>query len=452
MPLNAPSSDCQTSPLALLGGPKAIESEPEDLFAWPIITEEDEAAILDVLRRREMSGTAITMEFEKDFAAWQGSSYALGFNNGTAALLAAMFGLGVGHGDEILCPATTYWASALPCFSLGATPVFCDVEEHSLCLDPADIERHISERTKAIVVVHYLGYPADMDPIMKIARQHNLKVIEDVSHAHGALYKGKKTGGIGDVGCFSMMSGKPLAIGEAGMLTTNNREVYEKAVAFGHYERFDARIQSPALVPYRGLPIGGYKNRMHQMSAAMGRVQLRHYDARCAKIRKAMNYFWDLLEGLPGIRAHRVDEAAGSTMGGWYCAHGLYRSEELHGLSVTRFCEAIRAEGVSICQPGCNRPLHRHPILNELDIYHEGAPTRIAHSKRDLRQPAGSLPVAEAIVNKTFFVPWFKHLRKDAIELYANVFRKVLSRAGDLLASDEGNPPSLGDWHFFARK
>src|ERR1051326_333991 len=109
------------NPLALLGGPKAVVSEPGDLFKWPIITAEDEEAALDVLRRGAMSGWDITMQFEADFAAWQGSKHALGFNNGTAAIQSAMFGLHVGVGDEVICPSMTYWASALPCLSLGAT-------------------------------------------------------------------------------------------------------------------------------------------------------------------------------------------------------------------------------------------------------------------------------------------------------------------------------------------
>src|SRR5437868_5577564 len=115
------------SPLALLGGRPAVTRPEGDLFAWPIITREDEAAVLDVLRRREMSGTSITMEFEKEFAAWLGVNYALGVNSGTSSLLGSFFGLGLAPGDEIICPATTAWCSALPVFSLGGTVVFADI-------------------------------------------------------------------------------------------------------------------------------------------------------------------------------------------------------------------------------------------------------------------------------------------------------------------------------------
>ena len=317
------------SELALFGGPKAVtyvgtgKHDGSDMFKWPIVTQEDENAVLAVLRRGGMSGTDVTKEFEKEYCAWSGSKYALGTCNGTAALLAAMYGCGVGRGDEVICPSITYWASCTAAYSLGATVVFADNDMQTLCLDPRKLEAKITPRTKAIIVVHYLGHPADMDAIMEIANRHGVKVIEDVSHAQGGLYKGRKLGTIGDAAGTSLMAGKSFAIGEAGILQTDNREIYERAIALGTYERYTAAdTTTEALKPYCGLPMGGYKHRMHQLSSAMGRVQLKYYDDRCIEIRKAINYFWDLLEGVPGIRAHRVDESTGSNMAGWYRPHG----------------------------------------------------------------------------------------------------------------------------------
>ncbi|MFZ4778310.1 MAG: DegT/DnrJ/EryC1/StrS family aminotransferase [Terrimicrobiaceae bacterium] len=437
------------SPFALLGGPKTVTLPEEDMFTWPIITEEDEAAVLEVLRARAMSGTDVTQQFEKEFAEWMGVKHALAFNNGTSSLLAAMFAVGIGQGDEIICPATTYWASALPVFSLGGTVVFADIDPSTLCLDPKGIERHISSKTKAIVVVHYLGHPADMDAIMEVANRHGLKVIEDVSHAQGGLYKGRKVGAIGHVSGYSLMCGKSFAIGEGGMLTTNDQEIYDRALAFGHYERYTSDIQTVSLKAFAGLPVGGFKNRMHQLSSAVGRVQLRHYDRRCAEIRKAINYFWDLLEGTPGLVAHRVDESTGSNMAGWYGCHGIYRAAELGGLSITRFCQAVAAEGVIGIGPGCNKALHTHPVFNDADIYGAGRPTRIANSERDLRQPRGSLPVSERIGHEVFHIPWFKHDRPDVIREYADAFRKVAEHADEFLSEDPGDPEDLGGWNFF---
>lgn len=439
------------SKLALLGGPKAVTQKPRDMFTWPIVTREDEKAVLGVLHDRSMSGNLVTKEFEKEFAAWQGVKYALGYSSGTASLHAAMFGCKVGVGDEIICQSLTYWASCLQVFSLGATVVFADVDPQTLCLDPKDVERRITPRTKAIMVVHYCGYPADMDAIMTIARNHKIKVIEDVSHAHGGLYKGRRVGTIGDVAGYSLMSFKSLAIGEAGMLTTNDPEIHDRALAFGLYERYDTgAIQTEALKPFVGLPLGGYKYRMHQMSSAMGRVQLKYYDARMAEIDRSMNLFWDLLEGVPGIRPLRPPKNSGSTMGGWYCARGFYKKEELGGLSLRRFAEAVRAEG-GVCTPGCNAPLHLHALLNTCDVYGHGKPTRIANSDRDVRQPRGSLPVTEQAGSRVYAIPWFKHYRPNYIKQQANAYKKVARYYKELLKDDTGNDVVASAYHLSQR-
>lgn len=426
--------------LAIHGGPKAVQTEAGDIFRWPIITEEDEQAALVVLRAGKMSGTDVTMEFEREFAEWHGSRFALAHNTGTAALHTAMFGCGVGHGDEILCPSLTYWASALPALSLGATVVYTEVEADTLCIDPADIERRITPRTKAIVAVHYCAHPCDMDPIMEIANRHGVKVIEDVSHAHGGRYKGRLLGTIGHAAAMSIMSGKSLACGEGGFLLTEDPLIYQRAIAFGHYERH-AALEDPELRQFAGLPLGGQKYRMHQLSSAVGRVQLRHYLERMEEIQRAMNYFWDQLEGVPGVQAHRPARGSGSTMGGWYAAKGIYRAEELGGLDIHRFCEAVRAEGVGT-RPGANLLMHLHPMLNTADIYGHGKPTRIANSPVDVRQPAGSLPVTESMPERVYGIPWFKHFRPQIIEEHALAFRKVAERADTLLESARRREPA----------
>jgi dTDP-4-amino-4,6-dideoxygalactose transaminase len=409
--------------LAIFGGKKAVQTDPGDIFRWPIITKEDEEAALEVLRAGKMSGLDVTEQFEREFAEWHGTKYALAHNTGTAALHSAMFACGVGAGDEIICQSLTYWASCLPAFSLGASIVFAEVND-TLTLEPKDIVKRISKRTKAIIAVHYCGYPTDMDPIMDIAKKHGIKVIEDVSHAHGALYKGRLVGTIGHVGAMSVMSGKALPVGEGGLLITNDQEIYERSVAFGHYERTTKSLTLPELKKFAGLPQGGYKYRMHQISSAVGRVQLKHYRKRMEEIQKAMNYFWDLLEGVPGIKPHRPAKGSGSTMGGWYAPHGIYVPEQVGGLPVQKFCEAVRAEGVST-GGGANLLLHLHPVMNECDVYHAGKPTRVANVKKDIRQPKGSLPVSETMPNRCYGIPWFKHYRPQIIKEHALAFRKA---------------------------
>jgi len=232
--------------LALFGGPKAVARDPGDMFTRPIVTEDDERAVLEVLRAGKMSGMDVTRKFEAEFAAWQGLPFALAHVNGTAALQAAMWAVGVRRGDELICPSMTYWASGLPALSLGATVVWADIQRHSLCVDPASVAERITERTRAIVVVHYSGYPADVDEILALARPRGIRVIEDVSHAHGGVYKGRKLGSIGHVAAMSCMSGKSLPIGEGGMLVTGDRPIHERAVLWGHYQRFSTRRTSTA--------------------------------------------------------------------------------------------------------------------------------------------------------------------------------------------------------------
>jgi perosamine synthetase len=424
--------------LALFGGPRAITMDPGDAFAWPILTADDEEAVLQVMRRPGIADDRAVERFEQEFGAWCGTEFALAFNNGTSAIFAAMFACGVGHGDEIIAPSSTYWAAILPCLNLGATMVFADIDPLTLGIDPNDIEHRISERTKAILVVHQLGYPVDMDAINAIARRHHLKVIEDASHAHGVCYKGRKAGTLGDVAAFSLC-GKPIAVGEGGILVTNNRDIYERAIAWGHADKFNGQhVHNPALLRFAGLPMGGVSSRMHPISAAIGTAQLRHYDARMREIDQAMHYFWDLLDDIDGLVAHRPPRDSGSTMGGWYCPHGIYRPESFGGLSVTRFIQAVRAEGYHAWVRNCLRePLHVHPLLNECDVYQQGRPTRIANAARDVRQAKGTLPITEGI--SAFTVPPFKRFRPALIEQYAAAFRKVAQHAPALLAGDPGD-------------
>ncbi|MBL8992768.1 MAG: DegT/DnrJ/EryC1/StrS family aminotransferase [Spirochaetia bacterium] len=426
--------------LAQLGGEKTIRLEPGNIFTWPIVTEEDEAAVLEVLRAGKMSGTDVTEKFEKEFAVWQGTHFALGCNNGTAALHSAMWAAGVTKGTEIIAPSITYWATAMPALNLGAAIQFADVDPVSLTLDPKDIEHRIHDNTRAIVVLHAYGHPADMDPIMAIAAKYNLKVIEDVSHAHGARYKGRKVGTIGDVAAMSMMTGKSFPIGEGGMLVTNNRLLYERAVAFGHYERTgesrysnaERVVSDPSLQEYSGLPLGGVKYRMHQLSSAMGRGQLRHYDARVKKIQDGMNYFWDQVKDLPGLTEHRI-KTRESDMGGWYAPIAGYKPEALGGLPIETFCKAVSAEGVHGLSAGVNKPLHLHPLFHTADIYGDGKPTMLANTTRDIRLGKGSLPVAEAASGRNMYIPWFKNLNRPVIDEYAAAFRKVVENYQELL-------------------
>jgi len=419
--------------LAIFGGQKTITQSYDDIFYWPVFSEEEEQAVLNIMRKPNFHDEVTVDAFQKEFAQWCGTKFAVTNSCGTNAVLEAMFACGVGVGDEVIAPSCTYWATVLQCFHLGATMIFADIDNQTMCISANDIERKISDKTKAIIVVHFLGYPVDMDAVNEIAKRHSIKVIEDAS-----LYKGRKAGTLADVAAFSLC-GKPISVGEGGILVTNDRTIYERAIAWGHNFRFcEENVKDPELLKFKGLPLGGVTSRMHNLSAAIGRVQLRHYDDRMEQIDKAMNYFLDLIDDLPGITTHRPPKGSGSKMGGWYCPHAIYHPEELGGLSVSRFIEGVCAEGFQSSTRGCiKEPLHLHPLLNDCDVYGHGKPTRLAFCDKDVRQGPGSLPVSESI--KSFKLPPFKKFVPEVIELYASLFKKVVDNHKQLIEGDRGD-------------
>lgn len=416
------------SQLALLGGKPALAEAYPELFAWPIVTPAMESAVLDVLRQGTMSGTALTKEFERGYAEWMGVDYALASVNGTASILEALWALGIGAGDEVICPSATYWASALPVFSLGAKVVFADIEPDTLCLDPASVEAHITPRTRAVVVVHHVAHPADMDPLMEVARRHKLKVLEDVSHAQGGLYKGRYLGTFGDVGVCSLMTGKSFAIGEGGIFYTRDREIYERGLLWGHYERL-GEIKALKLPEEVGaLPWGGVKGRLNQMASAIGLVQLQKYPAEMAEIEEANYYFSQAITRLPGLGMH-YPRWEKSNKAGWYGARLFYHGDELGGLSAKRFAEALSAEGVG-ASAGGNRPLHQCGLLQSTDVYHSGQPTNLTAFNGE------SLPVTEAYNNRVIHIRPFKRFRREIIDLHIAAVAKVVEQHRELLAGD----------------
>ncbi|MCX6158500.1 MAG: DegT/DnrJ/EryC1/StrS family aminotransferase [Ignavibacteriae bacterium] len=239
--------------------------------------EAEEKAVIDTLRSKWITTGPKCKEFEDLFSSMLGSKYAVSLSSCTSALHLAMLILGIGEGDEVICPSLTFVATANCIKYVNATPVFCDVKSYEdLNIDPVKIKSLITERTKAIIVMHYGGFACDMDEIMRIAKEHNLRVIEDACHGPLSEYKGKKLGTIGDIGCFSFFSNKNISTGEGGMLITDNQEYYEKAKllrshgmttmsferAKGHATEYD--VVNP-----------GYNYRMDDIRASIGIVQLK---------------------------------------------------------------------------------------------------------------------------------------------------------------------------------
>lgn len=423
--------------LAIHGGKKTVTRECPNLSTWPIITAEDEEAVLAVLRARSMSDTDVTLELEKEYAAWEGSKYALACNNGTSAIHCAMYGLGIGRGDEVITPTWTFWATHTQLLNLGATPVFCDLDPRTLCPDPVDVERRITDRTKAIIVVHMAGYAADMDAFMALSERTGVKILEDYSHSHASTWKGRKVGSIGHVGAASIMSGKPLATGEGGMMNTDDQDIYERAVMFGHGDHHQF-VENPDYQRFAPLPWGGYKYRMHQMTSAMARVQLRHFDEYRAPGVKAMERFFSQVCTLPGVDCDYPLHDPHVTVGASYYQMVILSEEIVSRVPVAVIAQAIQAEGGFASAGGyfCH---HLHPFWNECDVYGDGKPTRIAFTDRDVRQGPGDCPVAEKIVTRLLRVPRMIKYDEEYLDQLAAAYVKVLSNLDQLegLTSDQ---------------
>ena len=232
--------------------------------------------------------------FEKKFAEYVGRKYALATSSCTAALHLAYLSLGLKKGDEVIVPNITWIATVEPLYWMGVKPVFADIEPDTWCIDPKDIEKRITKKTKAIVVVDLYGHVADMKPILKIAKKYNLKVIEDAAEAVGSEYYGKKAGSFGDVSCFSFHGSKTMVTGEGGMLLTDNKEIIEKARYYNDHCKDKKKI-------FWNLEIG-YKYKMSNFQAACGLAQLERIDELIAKKRKIFSWYKERLSNIPGLQ------------------------------------------------------------------------------------------------------------------------------------------------------
>jgi dTDP-4-amino-4,6-dideoxygalactose transaminase len=349
---------------------------------WPSFTPEEAEAVQRVLLSNQVNywtGTECR-EFEKEFAAWCGTRHAVALSNGTLALDVALKALGIGPGDEVVVTPRTFIASISCVVNAGATPVFADVDPDSGNLSAATIERVLTPRTKAVVCVHLAGWPCDMDPIMALAEQHGLKVIEDCAQAHGALYKGRSVGSIGHVGAWSFCQDKIMSTGgEGGMVTTNDEALWRAMWSYKDHGKSYAAVYERQHPPgFRWLHESfGTNWRMLEMQAAIGRIQLRRmadWTARRTAHAEAI---------LAACRPHaavRVPAAPAGSVHAHYKCYVYAQPEKLApGWSRDRIVEAINAQGVPCYQGSCSEVY--------LEQAFDGTPWR----------PAQRLPVARAL-------------------------------------------------------
>jgi len=349
---------------------------------WPSFTEEEANAVRDVILSNKVNYWTgqECREFEKEFAAWAGTEYAVALANGTVALDVALKALGIGSGDEVIVTSRTFLASASSIVNAGAVPVFADVSADSQNITAETIRAVLTPRTKAIICVHLAGWPCDMDTIMALAREHDLFVIEDCAQAHGAQYKGRPVGSIGHIGAWSFCQDKIMTTGgEGGMVTTNDRDLWKRMWSYkDHGKSWDAVYEKQHPPGFRWLHESfGTNWRMTEVQAVIGRIQLQRmpgwHQARLANA----NRIWSAAKELPGLR---VPEVPADILHAAYKCYVFVESGALKDdWSRDRIIDEIVARGVPCYSGSCSevylekafdntdwRPQQRLPVAREL--------------------------------------------------------------------------------------
>ncbi len=409
---------------AILGGSPAVTLDGTEANRWPIITDEDVAAVTQVLRSGELSLHPITQELEADYRRFLGVKHALACCNGTSAIFAALHSFGLQPGDEVIAPSATYWASVMPILWCGAVPVFCESESDQLGLDPDDVEKRITPRTRAMVIVHLWGMPSKMDGLLEIAKRHKLKVFEDASHAHGAKWRGRYCGTFGDAAVFSLQTNKLAPAGEGGVLVTSDDAIHEHALCLGHFERI-----LPLKTPARRFAGTGFglKHRMSPLSAAIARVQLKHLSERNARRNENIEYLSRRLEAL-GIHTFLPPNEAERV----YFQFLVQNDPRRTGLVTDKLVAALRAEGCDAIGP-------RYPLLHQQPVFTEDRfidIARLRHLPRELLPvyKPEALPRTMAGNATLIQLPSFPSAERALLDQYARAFEKVRGAAAEIAA------------------
>jgi dTDP-4-amino-4,6-dideoxygalactose transaminase len=332
--------------LAIEGGPKTVTNK---LVYWPQFDEEAIRAVEAVLRSGKVNYWTGPkgMEFERKFAEWQGSKYAISTSSGTSALHVALTALGIGPGDEVIVPSYTFIASSFSIVQAGAIPRFADVNLDDHCISVESAENLVNERTKAIMVVHLYGNVADMDKVLAFARKHNLYVIEDNAEAFGGVYKGKKTGTLGHIAACSFCQNKTFTTGgEGGMVTTDNEDLAWNARSFRDHG-YDVKQRLSLLELEQKLPyihnMVGWNYRMTEMQSAIGLAALAKMDTwNMPTRRRNAHILMDALKDRPEIKFMPIDTP--ERQNGWFVTAFSLDIENMN-CTMRQFVDAAVAEG-----------------------------------------------------------------------------------------------------------
>ena len=361
----------------------------------PDITPEDVEAVAEVVRSGRLALGPKTEEFERLIAEYVGVKYAVAVSSGTTALHLIVKSLGIGPGDEVLVPSFTFVASANVILYEGATPVFVDIQPDTYNLDPEDLERKITPRTKAIMVVDVFGHPAEWDEILRIAERYNLRVIDDSCEAIGAEYKGKKLGQFGDAAAFAFYPNKQMTTGEGGVIVTNNEEIARLCRSL----RNQGRGEMGAWLEHERL---GYNYRMTEMSAALGVSQLKRIELLLAKRERVAQMYTERLSRLELVRPPVVRPYVRMS---WF----VYVVTLAKGLHRDPVMKALEEKGIP--SRGYFSPVHLQPYIRKL-----------------LGTREGMLPVTESVAQRTIALPFHSNLSSAEIDLVVEALEECLSR------------------------
>lgn len=354
-----------TEELAVNGGPRVRE---RSFPPWPALGDEDVAAVAGVMRSgrlTQLTGGAVAA-FEEEFAAWHGVKHCVSTSSGTAAIHAALATLEIGARDEVIVPAHTFIASATPVLHQGATPVFADVDERTYCISARSVAERITSRTKAVIAVHLNGHPADLDALLALAEPRNIAVIEDAAQAHGALYKGRKVGTIGRLGCFSFWEDKIVTTGgEGGCVITDDDALAERMRRFRHHGEGPAVRQGERSYYHLDL---GYNYRMTSMQAATGLVQFRRLEEYLSARRRNAAYLSERLAEIAAVEPPYVAD---------YATHSYYkyicRLRPESAIDIAGFVRAVATEGAPVSRR-YPTPLPRQPVFRDRGLGGEPCP------------------------------------------------------------------------------
>ena len=364
-------------------------------MASPDLSEFDVRAVLNVLRSGRLALGPKAEEFEQLMADYVGVRHAVAVSSGTAALHLIVRALGLGTGDEVLVPSFTFAASVNALLYERVTPVFVDIEPETYNLDPEDLERKITPRTKAIMAVDIFGHPAEWDEILRIAKKYGLKVIDDSCEALGAEYKGRKIGQFGDAAAFAFYPNKQITTGEGGMIVTNSDEIARLARSM----RNQGRGEMGAWLEHERL---GYNYRMDEMSAALGVSQLRRIETFLTKRERVARMYTERLQQFSWVRPPVVKPHVRMS---WF-VYVVTLAEGLERDPVMREMEAL-----GVPSRGYFAPVHLQPYIRKI-----------------LGTGAGMLPLTESIARRTIALPFHNNLTEDQVGRVVEALHQAVQR------------------------